>query len=111
MDRLTDDIQKTIRALESMSESSSTSTPLEQIDALLDQLFQQKTDLAGVTPMLNSTSPLYHEALRSMAAAASKAERAAKGPAGATSLIPVVEDAIGRLAKLLDSLGHSPGTG
>jgi len=103
MDRLTDDIQKTIRAIEALSECSSTAS--EQIDELLDQLFQQKIDLAGAT--LNTSSPLYQQAAHSMSAAASKAARAARDPAGTKAMIPVVEEAIGRLAKLLDSLGHA----
>lgn len=100
MDRMTDDLQRMIRALEALSEQPADVT--EQIDELLDQLFQQKIDLVGVS--LNTTSPIYKQAAQNMAAAANKVERAAKDPSGVVAMVPSIEEAIGRVAKLLNTV-------
>ena len=104
MDRLTDDIQKTIRGLEALSERPSTAS--EAIDELLDQLYQLKIVLLGAP--INTASSLYEQAARSMAAAAGKAERAGRDPSAAKALAAGAEEAIGRLAKLVDSMAHVP---
>jgi uncharacterized protein YukE len=103
MDKLTDDIQRTIRALETLSGRTSTST--EAIDELLDQLFQQKIDLAG--SHYSTTSPVYQQALQSMSTAANRAERALKDQGAVAAMVPVIEEAITKLARLLDSVAHS----
>ena len=103
MDKLTDDIQRTIRALENLSGRASAAS--EAIDELLDQLFQQKIDLAGSS--YSTASAVYQVAVQSMSAAANKAERAVKDPNGIPAMVPVIEDAIGKLARLLDSVAHT----
>jgi methyl-accepting chemotaxis protein len=103
MDKLTDDIQRTIRALENLSGRASAAS--EAIDELLDQLFQQKIDLAGSS--YSTASAVYQLAVQSMSAAANKAERAVKDPNSISAMVPVIEDAIGKLARLLDSVAHT----
>lgn len=93
-----------IRVLESLSNQPATIGG--QIDNLLDQLFQQKTDLDGAD--LNAASPVYQQAARYTAAAARKVEGAATDPSKADAVIPTVEEAIGRVAKLLDAVVSSP---
>ena len=102
MDSLIQDLQKTIEALETLSEMPATAG--DQIDELLDQLFQQKIDLVNAT--LNLSSHLFQETSHAMAAAASKAERTVKDPSRVNELTKGVSDAITKLAKLLDSAAH-----
>lgn len=103
MDKLTDDVQRTIRALETLGGRASTAS--DAIDELLDQLFQQKIDLAGAT--YSTSAPAYQQAVQSMSAAANKAERAVKDANGITAMVPAIEEAIGKLARLLDSVAHT----
>jgi hypothetical protein len=103
MDKLTDDIQRTIRALETLSGRASSAS--DAIDELMDQLFQQKIDLAGAK--YSTSAPAYQQALQSMSAAANKAERALKDPNAVAPMVPAIEDAIGKLARLLDSFAHT----
>jgi hypothetical protein len=103
MDKLTDDTQRTIRALETLSGRASSAA--EVIDELLDQLFQQKIDLAGAT--YSTAAPFYQQPVQAMSGAANKAERAVKDPNGVAAMVPVIEDAIGKLARLLDSVAHT----
>lgn len=100
VDRLMQDLQKTILALEKIGESSPTGS--EQIDELLDQLFQQKIDLAGFS--VNESAQPYQQAAQAMSRAAGKAERAAKDVAALAEARSAVSDAIGRLAQMLDKL-------
>lgn len=104
MDKLSDDIQKTIRALENLSARPSNAS--DQLDELLDQLYQQKLDLAEPAP--NPSSALYTHAARSMASAAERAERALREPTGLKGALTAVEEAIARLARLVDSAAHVP---
>ena len=103
MDKLNEDIQRTIRALETLGGRASSAS--EAIDELLDQLFQQKIDLAGAT--YSRSAPAYQQAAQSMSGAASKAERAVKDPKAIAPMVPAIEDAIGKLARLLDSVAHT----
>jgi hypothetical protein len=100
MDRVTDDLERMIKALESLSNQPATLG--EQIDGLLDQLFQQKIDLMGAA--LNAESPVYQKAARYTGAAATKVEGAATDPSMANAVVPSVEEAIGRIRKLLDAM-------
>lgn len=98
MDNLQQNLQRTIRALETLSEKNPPQA--EQADELLDQLFQQKIDLANLNA--NSSLPAYQQANQAMGQAAARAEKAAKDPGQFRDAIPVVTDAIGKLAKLLN---------
>lgn len=100
MDKLAEDLKRIIKALESLNEHPTAAS--EPIDELLDQLFQQKTDLAAAS--INTTTTVYKQAVHQLAAATAKAERAAKNPSSAASLIPNVAQAIDGVAKLLDSV-------
>ena len=102
VDSLIQDLQKTIDALETLSEMPATAG--EQIDELLDQLFQQKIDLVNST--MNVSSQLFHEASQAMAVAASKAVRTLKEPARVNDMTKGVSAAITKLARLLDSVAH-----
>lgn len=98
MDTLDDNLQRLIKALEVLS--SRDTADREALDDCLDQLFQQKIDLAGTAR--HKDQPPYRQAVQQLAAAAQKAERAAKNPTDAKGLIPIVEAAIGRVGRLLD---------
>ena len=100
MDTLIQDLQKTIEALETLGESPATAG--EQIDDLLDPLFQHKIDL--VSAALNVSTQPYQQAAAAMRQAAAKAERAVKEPARASEAFRAVADAITKLARLQDSL-------
>ena len=100
MERLIQELQKTILALEKLSESSLPQA--EQIDELLDQLFQQKIDLLNVS--LNTSSNAFQQVVQAMTQAAAKAGRAVKDHGQVGGMIPVVSDAISKLARLLDQV-------
>ncbi len=100
MDTLIQDLQKTIEALETLGESPATAG--EQIDELLDPLFQHKIDLVGAT--LNVSSQPYQQAAAAMRQAATKAERAVKEPERIGEATRAVAEAIAKLAKLQASL-------
>ncbi|MFM8331309.1 MAG: hypothetical protein ACKN9T_06440 [Candidatus Methylumidiphilus sp.] len=100
MDTLIQDLQKTIAALETLSDKPATAS--EQVDELLDQLFQHKTDV--VNAVLNPASPLYQQAAAAMKQAAAKAEQAAKDPKKLGEVAGAVGEAVGKLAKLLDGV-------
>lgn len=103
MNQLSEDLQRMIKALETLSEQpGASSAPL---DDLLDQLFQQKIDLAGA--QLNTASPAYQQAANDLAAASAKAERTIKNPAAAAALIPSIEQAISRVDRLLNDAAPS----
>ena len=102
VDSLIQDLQKTIDALETLSDMPATAG--EQIDELLDQLFQQKIDLVNAT--LNVSSQLFLAAAQAMALAASKAVLTVKEPSRVNELSKGVSDAITKLARLLDSAAH-----
>jgi phage-related minor tail protein len=100
MDNLIQDVQKTIVALEKLAERPATAS--EQLDELLDQLFQLKTDLNNVN--LNPSSPQYQQALQAVRQAVGKADRATKDNGKLGEMMPAVNNAISKLAKLLDHL-------
>lgn len=100
MDILIQDLQKTIEALETLSDKPVADGG--QIDELLDQLFQHKIDLVSAT--LSVSSPSYQQAAQAMKQAAAKAERAAKEPARVGEAEQAVAEAIAKLAKLFDSI-------
>ena len=100
MDILIQDLQKTIEALETLSERPATAG--ESVDELLDQLFQHKIDLLNTA--LNTAAPPYKDAAAAMKQAAAQAQRAAKEPARLAEAAAAVAGAVGRLAKLLDSV-------
>jgi hypothetical protein len=100
MENLFQNLQRTIKALEILSEKGLPQA--EQVDELLDQLFQQKIDLANLST--NPSSPTYQQASHALGLAANRAEKAAKDPAQFRDLIPIVTDAIGKLTKLLNSV-------
>ncbi len=100
MDSLIQDLQKTIEALETLSELPATAC--DQIDELLDQLFQQKIDLVNAAPSVSSQP--FQQAAEAMKQAAVQTERALKEPSRLAETTSAVSDAITQLAKLLDSL-------
>jgi methyl-accepting chemotaxis protein len=102
VDSLIKDLQKTIEALETLSEMPATAG--EQIDELLDPLFQQKIDLVSIS--LNVSSQPFIQASQAMKQAANKAARAVKDPTQVEEMYKAVSDAISKLAKLLDSVTH-----
>jgi len=104
MDKLTENLQRIISALEALNEPPGARS--EPIDELLDQLFQQKIDLAQTS--LNTASPPYQQAASDLATAAAKAERSARNPAETAALVPGVQQAMGKIAKLLNSVTPSP---
>ncbi|CAL1240638.1 hypothetical protein [Candidatus Methylocalor cossyra] len=100
MDSLQQHLQRTIRALETLSDKDLPEA--EQVSELLDQLFQQKIDLANLNP--NPNSPAYQQANQALSQAATKAERAVPDPGQIKGMLPAVTDAIGKLTKLLNSV-------
>ena len=100
MENLFQNLQRTIKALEILSEKGLPQA--EHVDELLDQLFQQKIDLANLTA--NPASPAYQQASQALSLAANRAEKAAKDPAQIRELMPIVTEAIGKLTKLLNSV-------
>jgi len=100
VDSLIQDLQKTIEALETLGDRPATAG--EQIDELLDQLFQQKIDL--VSASLNVSSQPFLQASQAMKQAAAKAVRAVKEPARVGEMAKAVADAITKLARLLDGV-------
>lgn len=98
MESLIQNLQRTIRALETLSEKKLPEA--DQVDELLDQLFQQKIDLVNIT--ISSSSPVYQQAVQAMNQAAARVERAIKEPSRIGDAVPVVYDAVGKLAKLLN---------
>ena len=102
MDSLIQELQKTIEALETLSDRPATAG--EQIDELLDQLFQQKIDLLNAS--VNVASQPFQLAALAMRQAAVKAARAVKEPARVGEMTSAVADAITKLARLLDSVTH-----
>ncbi len=99
MEKLLQDLQDTIVSLETLSASAATAS--DQIDELLDQLFQQKIDLVNAS--LNAASEPYRQAAQAIGQAAAKAARAVKEPARIGEMTTAVEAAISRLARLLDN--------
>jgi methyl-accepting chemotaxis protein len=98
VENLIQDLQKTIQALENLSASPATAS--DEIDELLDQLFQQKIDLVNAN--LNVSSPPYQLAAQAIKQAAGKAEKAGKDPAKLKEMTQATSEAISKLAKLLD---------
>ncbi|BBA36259.1 uncharacterized protein sS8_4329 [Methylocaldum marinum] len=98
MESLIQNLQRTIRALETLSEQKLPEA--DQVDELLDQLFQQKIDLVNLS--VSSSSPAYQQAVQAMSQAAARVEKAAKEPSRLNEAVPVVFDAVGKLAKLLN---------
>jgi ABC-type transporter Mla subunit MlaD len=101
MEHLLQNLQKTIKALEILSEKGLPQS--EQLDELLDQLFQQKIDLQDLT--MNTSSPVYQQASQALGQTAARAEKATRDTNQVRDLIPAVNDAIGKLAKLLNNAG------
>jgi hypothetical protein len=100
MENLIQNLQRTIRALETLSEKPQTET--EQIEELLDQLFQQKIDLVNMP--LNPASPLFQQAAQTMALAATHTEKAVRNPAALREALALVGEATNKLAKLLNGM-------
>ncbi|CAI8947610.1 hypothetical protein [Methylocaldum szegediense] len=98
MESLIQNLQRTIRALETLSEKKLPES--EQVDELLDQLFQHKIDLVNIN--ISSSSPVYQQAVQAMSQAANRVEKAVKEPSQTADAVPVVYDAVSRLAKLLN---------
>ena len=98
MDSLIQDLQKTILAVEKLS--GSTASASDQLDELLDQLFQQKIDLVNAS--LNVTSGVYLQAAWAMKDAAGKAELAVQDPAKLVEMEKAIAGAINKLSRLLD---------
>jgi len=100
VDNLIQDLQRTIVSLEKLAEAPATAS--EQLDEILDQLFQQKTDLNKVK--LVPAMQQYQQALQAVRQASGKADRAVKDASKLGEMIPVVNAAITKLARLLDHI-------
>lgn len=100
MDILLQDLQKSILAMETLSENPATAS--EHLDELLDQLFQFKTDLMNA--QFNPVSVAYQQAASAMAKAASKLEHVGKDKTKLHSAEQTLAEALPKLSKLLDSL-------
>jgi methyl-accepting chemotaxis protein len=100
VEKMIQDLQNTICALEKLSNSSSTNS--EQIDEWLDQLFQLKIDLVNAS--LSPTATHYKQATQAINLASKKSERAVANASVSGELIQAVSDAIAKLAKVLDHL-------
>lgn len=98
MENLLQNLQRTIKALETLSEKGLSQA--DQIDELLDQLFQQKIDLVNLTT--NTAAPVYQQATQALGQAASKAEKAVKDNGQLRDALATVTDATGKLTKLLN---------
>jgi Asp-tRNA(Asn)/Glu-tRNA(Gln) amidotransferase A subunit family amidase len=99
MENLQQNLQRTIRALETLSEKGH--PEVELVDELLDQLFQQKIDLVNMTT--NPSAPAYQQASQALAHAATRAEKAGRDAAHFKDMVAAVKDAITKLAKLLSN--------
>ncbi len=95
---LIQNLQRTIRALESLSKKPL--AEVEQVEELLDQLFQQKIDLVNLR--VNPSSPLFQQANHAMSFAASQAEKSLRLPATTAESLPHIHHAIEKLGKLLN---------
>ena len=100
MENLLQNLQRTIRALETLSEKGIPES--DRVDELLDQFFQQKIDLVNLNP--TTSSALYQQAAQALGNAAARAEKIAKDPSHFRDIVPTLNDAIGKLAKLLNQL-------
>jgi methyl-accepting chemotaxis protein len=98
MDSMIQDMQKTIRSLETLGNTELSTN--EQIFDLLDQLYQHKIDLLNAS--LNSSSQNYQDAAKAMRTAALKAEACVKDHAKLRETLQAAADAITKLARLLD---------
>lgn len=99
MENLLQNLQRTIKALETLSDKGLPQA--EQVDEMLDQLFQQKIDLANINA--NTGWPVYQQAAQALGQAASKAEKAVKDQGQIKDMMAAVNDAIGKLTKLLNN--------
>lgn len=98
MENLSEPLQRTIKAVEMLNNIAES----EQLDGLLDQLFQQKIDLVHLR--CNPASPAYQQASQSLNYAASKAEKAVNDPTLSNEAILSINDAINKLASLFNHL-------
>ena len=99
MENLLHNLQRTIKALEVLSEKNLPET--EQAYELLDQLFQQKIDLLNLSG--GHSGPAYQQASQAFGQAAVRAERGKKDAAHLREAVPIIEDAMAKLAKYLNS--------
>jgi ABC-type transporter Mla subunit MlaD len=98
MENLLQNLQRTIKALETLSDKGLPQA--DQLDELLDQLFQQKMDLANLNA--NTSLPVYQQASQAFGQAAAKAEKTVKDNGQIKDMMAAVNDAIGKLTKLLN---------
>ena len=98
MDNLQQSLQRTIRALEALSEKNLPQG--DRVEELLDQLFQQKIDLANIST--SASAPVYQHASQALAQAAGRIEKAVKDPGQLKDALPAVTDGISKLTKLLN---------
>lgn len=98
MENLIQNLQRTIRALESLSKKPL--AEVEQVEELLDQLFQQKIDLVNLR--VNPASPLFQQVTQAMGLAAGHAEKALRLPTTTAESLPHIHHAIEKLGKLLN---------
>lgn len=99
MENLLQNLQRTIKALETLSEKNLPQS--EELDELLDQLFQQKIDLVNFTT--NTGSSNYQQTCQSLGQTATRAEKAIKNPAQIEELILAVKDSTGKITSLLNN--------
>lgn len=98
MDTLNNELQNLIRALEQASAQAGSHG--DRVDALLDQLYQQKMDLAQAAAQ---TAALRHKQAReAMHAACSKIKASLRDKNRLGDALHAVEDASAKLNRVLD---------
>lgn len=99
MDNLSNELQNVIRALEQVSDHAGTHS--DAVYEILDQLYQQKMDLATASP--HAASPNYKQAAEAIRAAAAKVKAAQRDKNRLGEALRAVSDATGKLNRVLDN--------
>lgn len=99
MDNLSNELQNAIRALEQVSDHAGVHS--DAVYELLDQLYQQKMDLAIASPHV--AAPNYKLAVEAIAKAGAKVKSAQRDKNRLEEALHAVSEATGKLNRVLDS--------
>lgn len=99
MDNLNNELQNVIRALEQIGDHAGVHS--EAVYELLDQLYQQKMDLANTPP--RAAQPNYKQAGEAMRAACAKLKSAQRDKNRLADALQAVSEATGKLNRVLDN--------
>ncbi|BBL69676.1 hypothetical protein [Methylogaea oryzae] len=99
MDNLSSELQNAIRALEQVGDHAGAHS--DAVDELLDQLYQQKMDLAGAPP--HAASPNYKQAVEAMRAAGAKVKSAQRDKNRLADALRAVSEATAKINRVLDN--------